>query len=108
MADSVLRKKSYSFALKVIKVYKQIVADKKVVMLFFVMLLCRKTIQRHNAITFNESNETEYWICLLRDSEYISSETAKELFSDNQELLRMLVSSIKTAKQNANKPLTNS
>ena len=29
MAESVLRKKSYSFALKVIKVYKQIVAEKK-------------------------------------------------------------------------------
>ena len=29
MAESVLRNKSYAFALKVIKVYKQIVAEKK-------------------------------------------------------------------------------
>jgi len=29
MAESVLRNKSYAFALKVIKVYKQIIAEKK-------------------------------------------------------------------------------
>jgi len=124
MAESVLRKKSYSFALKVIKVYKLIVAEKKEYILSKQFLdsgtsigaLIREAefaqskadfISKMN-ISLKESNETEYWICLLRDSEYISSETAKELFSDNQELLRMLVSSIKTAKQNANKPLTNS
>ena len=29
MSESILRKKSYAFALKMIKVYKQIVAEKK-------------------------------------------------------------------------------
>jgi four helix bundle protein len=124
MADSILRKKSYAFALKVIKVFKQIVAEKKEYVLSKQFLdagtsigaLIREAefaqskadfISKMN-IALKESNEKEYWICLLRDSEFITLETAKDLYSENQELLRMLVSSIKTAKQNANKPLTNS
>jgi four helix bundle protein len=123
MAESVLRKKSYGFALKVIKVYKQIVTEKKEYVLSKQFLdsgtsigaLIREAefaqskadfISKMN-IALKESNETEYWICLLRDSEFISIETASDLFSDNQELLRMLIASIKTAKQNSNRSLTN-
>jgi four helix bundle protein len=107
----------------VIKVYKQIVAEKKEYVLSKQFLdsgtsigaLIREAefaqskadfISKMN-ISLKESNETEYWICLLRDSEFISIETANELYSDNQELLRMLISSIKTAKQNSNRSLTN-
>jgi hypothetical protein len=43
MAESVLRKKSYSFALKVIKVYKLIVAEKKEYVLSKQFLDCLRT-----------------------------------------------------------------
>jgi four helix bundle protein len=118
-----LRKTSYDFALKVIKVYKRIVAEKKEYVLSKQFLdsgtairaLIREAefaqskadfISKMN-ISLKESNETEYWICLLRDSDFITSETGDDLNSDNQELLRMLVSSIKTAKQNSKRSLTN-
>jgi four helix bundle protein len=108
----------------VIKVYKQIVAEKKEYVLSKQFLdsgtsigaLIREAefaqskadfISKMN-ISLKESNETEYWICLLRDSEFIPLETANELNTDNQELLRMLISTIKTAKQNSNRQLTNS
>jgi four helix bundle protein len=123
MAESILRTKSYAFALKVIKVYKQIIAEKKEYVLGKQFLdagaaigaLIREAefaqskadfISKMN-ISLKESNETEYWICLLRDSDFITKETADDLNSNNQELLRMLVSSIKTPKQNSGKPLTN-
>ena len=54
-----------------------------------------------------ESNETEYWILLLRDSDFISAATADDLEKDNKELLRMLISSIKTSKTNSNRSLLN-
>ena len=43
MVESVLRKKSYAFALKVIKVYKQIVAEKKEYVLSKQFLVCLRT-----------------------------------------------------------------
>jgi four helix bundle protein len=124
MGESVLKQKSYSFALKVIRVYKQTVADKKEYIISKQFLdsgtsigaLIREAefaqskadfISKMN-IALKEANETEYWICLLRDSDFINVETANDLNSANQELLRMLISTIKTAKQNANRPLTNS
>jgi len=51
------------------------------------------------SIALKESNETDYWVSLLRDSGFISIETATDLLSDNRELISMLISSIKTAKQ---------
>jgi four helix bundle protein len=119
MANSILKDKSYVFALKVIKVYKAIIAEKKEYTLGRQFLdagtaigaLIREAefaqskadfISKMN-IALKESNETEYWISLLKDSDFITTATAKELDSDNKELLRMLVSSIKTAKQNSKK-----
>ena len=51
-------------------------------------------------IALKEAVETEYWLNLLRDSEFLSSLQANSLLSDCQELQRMLTSSIKTAKLN--------
>jgi four helix bundle protein len=54
-------------------------------------------------ILFNrvkEANETDYWTCLLRDSNFISQNTASELLSDCTEIIKILTSSIKTAKSN--------
>lgn len=50
------------------------------------------------SISLKEANETEYWIMLLRDSNLIDTQTASKLISDNNELISMLVSTIKTSK----------
>jgi four helix bundle protein len=46
-----------------------------------------------------EANETSYWISLLKDTHFISVEVYLSLIADSQELIRMLVSSIKTLKE---------
>jgi four helix bundle protein len=114
MKDSILRQKSYDFALNVIKVSRAIVSDKK-------EFLLSKQLQKSGtaigalvreaefaqskpdfisklSIALKESNETNYWISLLKDSELITQNIYEELYNKNQELIRMLVSSIKTAK----------
>ena len=119
MSESILRQKSYAFALKVIKVYKQIVSEHKEYILSKQFLKAGTSIGAmvreaefaqskpdfisKLSISLKEANETEYWISLLRDSDYISSETANELLADNKELISMLVSSIKTAKKSLNR-----
>ena len=51
------------------------------------------------SIALKETNETDYWLCILKDTDYIKQELFESLQSDCKELIAMLVSSIKTAKK---------
>ena len=50
------------------------------------------------AIANKEAFETHYWLRLLRDSDILEKKIADSLLADCNELQRLLVSSIKTAK----------
>lgn len=50
-------------------------------------------------IALKEANETEYWINILKDTDYIEVKLYESLLSDCKELLRLLISSIKTSKK---------
>ncbi len=49
-------------------------------------------------VALKEANETEYWIMLLYDTEYLSINDFERLRQECRELIAMLVSSIKTSK----------
>jgi len=49
-------------------------------------------------IALKESDETEYWLDLLFETDYISAEQYQNLLSKNKELTAILVSIIKTMK----------
>ena len=51
-------------------------------------------------ISLKECYETEYWIELFVKSELLNREIAKELYNQCGTIRRMLISSIKTAKEN--------
>lgn len=53
-------------------------------------------------ISLKEANETEYWVNILKDTNYIEQNLYESLLQDCKELLRLLISSIKTAKQSIN------
>ena len=53
-------------------------------------------------IALKEANETEYWLELFFESEIIDQQMYDSLHSDLNELISLLVSSIKTAKDNLN------
>lgn len=57
------------------------------------------------SITLEESNETDYRISLLKDSEYLTQDISNKLLRDNNEQTRKLVASIKTAKANLKRKL---
>jgi four helix bundle protein len=116
MKESILKQKTYTFALKVINVYKQIVFEHKEYVLSKQFLksgtapgaLVREAEYGQSkpdfiskmSIALKEANECDYWTCLLKDSDYISQETFVELQTDNREIIYMLISSVKTAKAN--------
>ncbi|GAB6123572.1 four helix bundle protein [Dysgonomonas termitidis] len=52
------------------------------------------------SIALKEANETDYWICLLKDTNYISVSEYESLASDCSELIYILISSVKTVKNN--------
>jgi four helix bundle protein len=116
MRNSVLKTKSYDFALKVIKTCSVLISEKKEYILSKQFLksgtapgaLIREAefaqsradfISKLN-IALKESNEADYWISLMRDSSILDYNSSIQLENDNKELIKMLVSSVKIAKCN--------
>jgi len=51
------------------------------------------------AIALKEANETKYWIRLLKEVDNISPEETKELLFRLDEIIRLLISIVKSAKE---------
>lgn len=118
MKENVIKNKSFAFALRIVKAY-QFLSEKKEFVLSKQMLrsgtaigaLIREAEQAESsadfvhkmAIALKEANETEYWIELLMQSNYLEEKISLSLKSDLTELLKLLTSIIKTTKQNAKK-----
>ena len=115
MKESILKTKSYKFALEIIKLSKSL-SDKKEFILLKQLIksgtvigaLIREAefgqskkdfINKMN-IGLKEANETLYWLDLLKDSEYVENDIYENLKSQCLELVAMLVSTIKTSKKN--------
>ena len=58
-----------------------------------------------NKLSFalKECNETLYWLNILKDTEYLQEKEYESMNTDCQEILALLISSIKTTKQNNEK-----
>ena len=52
------------------------------------------------SVALKECNETLYWLNILKDTEYLNEEEFESISKDCQELLALLIASIKTTKQN--------
>lgn len=113
-SDSIIGNKSYLFALEIVKIYKQL-AEKKEFVLSKQLLRAGTSIGAniHEAlsgqtkrdfvyklnIALKESRETQYWLKLLKDSDYISAIEFDKLNSGCTELIKMLTSIIITTKE---------
>jgi len=118
MPESALKIKSYAFALRIIKLYQFLHKEEKEYVLSKQILRSGTAIgaliseakfgqskadfiSKMN-IALKEANETDYWLSLLKDSNYIDSKSYKSLASDINELISMLVATVKTLrKQNS-------
>ncbi|MDR1582340.1 MAG: four helix bundle protein [Prevotellaceae bacterium] len=111
---SILREKSYKFAIRIVKFTQFLQQDKKEFVLSKQIIRCGTAIgalireaeyAQSNAdfiskfsISLKEANETDYWLSLLKDTEYIEVKLHDSLFQDCDELIKLLVSTIKTLK----------
>jgi four helix bundle protein len=113
--DNIIVKKSYSFALEIIGIYKYLISEKKEFVLSKQLLRCGTSIGAniHEAIaseskkdfihklgiSVKEALETSYWLSLLKDSSYITELQFYTLNSNCDELIRILNSIILTTKE---------
>lgn len=118
MKENVIKNKSFSFALRIVKAY-QFLSEKKEYVLSKQILrsgtaigaMVREAEQAESsadfihkmAIALKEANETEYWLDLLTQSNYLEEKLSVSLKGDLTEILKLLTAIIKSSKNNAKK-----
>jgi four helix bundle protein len=119
MCESVLKTKSYAFALRIVRLSQHLSKKNCEYVIGRQILRCGTAIGAlvyeaeyaeskldfiHKLhISLKEANETDYWLSLLKDSGYISEKAYQSMKTDIDQLLAILIASIKTAKIKLNK-----
>lgn len=114
MEEKTIKFKSYQFAIRIIKAYKYLSAEQKEFILSKQMLrsgtavgaLIREAEHAESkadfihklSIALKEANETEYWLMLLHDTEFLDEKSFQSIVFDCLEIIKMLISIIKTSK----------
>ena len=117
--DNIVASKSYAFALRIIKLYKYLVSEQKEYVLSKQILRSgtsvgalikeaehaqsKKDFINKMNIALKEANETEYWLMLLKDSDYIDEKSYNSIYPDSVELIKLLASIVKSSKLNNEK-----
>jgi four helix bundle protein len=119
MKSNIVKDKSFAFALRIVKLSRYLQDEKREFVLSKQVLrsgtaigaLVREAEHAQSkpdfiskiSIALKEANETDYWLDLLQQSGYISPESYESIHPDIQELLKLLVSIVKTSKHNNDK-----
>src|SRR6266480_1650642 len=114
MKENVVKDKSFTFALRVIKLAKFLESEKREFVLSRQLLrsgtaigaLVREAEHAESkadfihkmSIALKEANETAYWLELLRQGEYVEEQSFESVRSDSEELIKLLVAIVKTSK----------
>jgi four helix bundle protein len=115
-SKNVLGNKSYSFAIRIVKLYKFLCETKNEYVLSKQLLrsgtalgaLVKESDYAQSkpdfinklSISLKEASETAYWLMLLHDTDYIDNQSYLSIKVDCEELIKLLTASIKTAKNN--------
>ncbi len=112
---SILQEKSELYAFRIVKLYKYLLEEKHESLASKQIFRSGTSIganiaEAQNAqsnadfvnklsIALKETNETAYWLKVLYNGEFINESGYNSMLNDNEEIAKMLVSSIKTLKQ---------
>ena len=119
MTENVIKNKSFSFALRIVKLYQYLNSEKKEFVLSKQLLrsgtsigaLVRESEHAESKADFihklsiaqKEANESDYWLELLFQSGYLNESQFQSLNSDITEINKIISSIIITTKQNLKK-----
>ena len=108
--------KSFDFAVRIVNLYKYMVREHKEYVLSKQLLRCGTSIganvseaQRGQSkadfsakmsIALKEANETCYWLKLLYQTDYLTETQFSSMYTDAEELLKLLTAICKTSHEN--------
>lgn len=112
---NVLYEKAYAFAVRVVKAYQFIAAEKREYVLSKQLLRCGTSIganvtEANGAISdadfsakisiaYKECLETKYWLQLLHDTDFITAKMFESMLADADELAKMLFTTLRSTRQ---------
>jgi four helix bundle protein len=115
-SKNILKEKSFALALRIIKLYKFLVDNKKEYVLSKQVLRSGTSVgamirEAQNAeskmdfvhklaIAQKECDESLYWLELLVQSDYITDESFKSVYGETEQVFKMIKSAILTIKKN--------
>ena len=118
--DNLIEQKSYNFAIRIVNLYKYLINSQKEFNLSKQILrsgtsvganVCEATrAQSKNdfiakmSIALKESYETDYWLRLLKDTNYITEEEFKSIYVDCQDISNILAKILITSRSQQNSP----
>ena len=113
MGNNVIVNKTFSFAVRIVKLYKHITAEKNEYVLSKQLLRCGTSIGANVAegekaqskadfyskmsIALKEANETAYWLRLLYSTEYLTEKQFTNISSDVDEIIALLTAICKSS-----------
>ncbi len=117
-SENVIQEKSYAFAVRIVKLYKYLVDEKKEYVLSKQLLRCGTSVGANIeeaiggqsekdffaklTIAYKEARETHYWIRLLTDTNYLNKNESKNLLQDIEEILKIIESIQTTIRKKKN------
>ena len=115
MKENVIKDKSFNFAVDIVNLYKELAYNRKEFVMSRQLLKSGTSIGANireaefaqsrpdfiskMSISLKEANEADYWIDLLHATEYIDDEEFKLFKPKSTEMLKLLVTIVKTSKQ---------
>lgn len=115
MKDNIIVTKSRGFAIRIIRLYQYLLSDKKEYILSKQLLRSgtsiganiKEAIQGQSKkdfiakmqISLKEASETEYWLDLLHETDYLDKNQFISINNDCIELIKLLTSIIKQSKE---------
>lgn len=116
MKENLIQKKSYLFAVKIIKLCKILSSEQREFVLSKQLIRSgtsiganieegiaaqsRKDFISKFSIALKEAKETHYWLRLLKDCNYLHENEFESIFADCNEVIIVLTKILKTTKAN--------
>ena len=113
--ENIIENKSFEFAVRIVNLYKHLTENKKEFVLSKQILRSGTSIGANVSeaqkgqskadfnmkmnIALKEANETEYWLRLLHQTDYLSDQEFDSIEKDAKEIIAILVSICKKNKQ---------
>ena len=115
MKQNIIKKKSFDFAIDVVNLYKELAYNKKEYVMSRQLLKSGTSIGANvreaefaqskpdfiskMSISLKEANETDYWLDLLYETGFISKDEFELFKPKSTEMLKLLVSIVKSSKE---------